>query len=141
MIFCINRKSRQFSSRGSSGFLFAFREGDSGHSNRYVFSGKIKCGECSSSFVGRFKYLRSGMKIRRWSCGTATKFGTVACDVGKLIRDDDAMQILKTALRNLPLDVKSIIHHVTALAVEAIQEVEHSTNPDPQRLGFEMERI
>ena len=72
-------------------------KGDDGHSNRYVFSGKIKCGECGSSFVGRFKYLKDGTKIRRWSCGTATNEGTTACDVGKLVRDDDAIQMLKTA--------------------------------------------
>lgn len=58
------------------------RGGDCGHSNRYVFSGKIKCGECGSSFVGRFKYLKDGTKIRRWSCGTATNEGAAALRCG-----------------------------------------------------------
>ena len=116
-------------------------ERDSGHSNRYVFSGKIKCGECGSSFVGRFKYLKDGTKIRRWSCGTATKVGTAACDVGKLVRDDDAMQMLKTAIRSLPMDTKAIINNVTALALEAIREGEIGTGDDPRRLEFEIERV
>ena len=117
------------------------REGDGGHSNRYVFSGKIRCGECGSSFVGRFKYLKDGTKIRRWSCSTATNEGTQSCDVGKLIRDDDAMQMLKTAIRSLPLDAKAIINNVTALALEAIRDGEIGTGDDPQRLVFEIERV
>ncbi|MBR2928780.1 MAG: recombinase family protein [Oscillospiraceae bacterium] len=117
------------------------RDGDGGHSNRYVFSGKIKCGECGNSFVGRFKYLRDGTKIRRWSCGTATAEGASACDVGKLVRDDDAMQMLKTAIRSLPIDEKAIIHNVTTLALEVIQDGETGTGDDPERLRFEMERV
>ena len=116
-------------------------EGDGGHSNRYVFSGKIKCGECGSIFVGRLKYLKDGTKIRRWSCGAAVSGGTAACDVGKLVRDDDAMQMLKTAIRNLPMDDKAVIHQVTDLALETIEEVELGLDDDPQRLGTEIEQI
>ena len=116
-------------------------EGNGGHSNRYVFSGKIKCGECGSSFVGRFKYLKDGTKIRRWSCGTATHEGTAACDVGKLVRDDDAMQMLRAAIRSLPMDSNAIINNVTVLALEAIQNGERCTDDDPHRLEFEIERV
>lgn len=116
-------------------------KGEEGHSNRYVFSGKIKCGECGSSFVGRFKYLKDGRKIRRWSCSTATNEGAAICDVGKLVRDDDAMQMLKTAIRSLPMDVKSIINNVTALALEAIQDSETDTDENPQRFQFEIDWI
>jgi hypothetical protein len=91
--------------------------------------------------VGRFKYLQDGRKIRRWSCGTATKFGTSACDVGKLVRDDDAMQMLKTAIRSLPMDAKAIINNVTSLVLEVIQDGEIGTGDDPQRLVFELERV
>ena len=117
------------------------RKGDGGHSNRYVFSGKIKCGECGSSFVGRFKYLKDKSKVRRWSCGTATNEGAGACDVGKLVRDDDAIQMLKTAIRNLPLDAKAIVSNVTALALEALQAGKTDTGNDLRRLGFEIERV
>lgn len=116
-------------------------EGDGGHSNRYVFSGKIKCGECGRSFVGRFKYLKDGTKIRRWSCSTATNEGTAACDVGKLVRDNDAMQMLKTAIRSLPMDAKAIVKNVTALALEAIQDGEAGTSDDPQGLQFQIDRV
>ncbi len=94
--------------------------GESGHSNRYVFSGKIKCGQCGSSFVGRIKYLKDGTGIRRWCCGKAAREGTAGCDIGKLIRDDDALEMLKTALRSLPVDANAVISSVTELALEAI---------------------
>lgn len=116
-------------------------EGKNGHSNRYVFSGKIKCGECGASFVGRFKYLKDGSKIRRWSCGTAANEGADACGIGKLVRDDDAMQMLKNALKSLQIDTKTIVGNVTALAQDAIQVGEMGTNDDPERLHFEIERV
>lgn len=97
---------------------------DAGHSNRYVFSGKIKCGLCGSSFVGRFKYRKDGTKFRRWSCGTTAREGASACNIGKLIRDDDAMHMLKTALNALQLDREAIARSVAALAAEAIRTQE-----------------
>ena len=114
------------------------REGDGGHSNRYVFSGKIKCGECGRSFVGRSMYLKNGTKIRRWSCGRATHEGTQSCDVGKLIRDDDAMQMLKLSIRSIPMDTKFIVNHVTSLVLEVIQE---GKNDDLRRIQSEIERV
>lgn len=115
--------------------------GESGHSNRYLFSGKIKCGQCGSSFVGRSKYLKDGTKIRRWSCGTATKEGRLGCDVGKLVRDDDAIQMLQTAIRSLPIDFESVIHNITDLALDAILLGQTSARDDPDRLLQEINRV
>lgn len=114
-------------------------DGGGGHSNRYVFSGKIRCGQCGSSFVGRFRYLKDGTKIRRWSCSTAAREGAGSCDVGKLLRDDDAMQMLKAALRSLPMDTDAIIRNVTKLAMEAIRGGDHG--PDPARLQKDIQQI
>lgn len=100
-----------------------------GHSNRYVFSGKIKCGECGASFVSRKKYNKDGTFCRRWSCRTATNEGRrhidaqgneVGCNVGRLLRDDVAMDILKKTLRSLSMDTDWLIHNVTDLALGAI---------------------
>ena len=38
-----------------------------GHSNRYIFSGKIKCGECGASFVSRKKKRKDGSVYDRMS--------------------------------------------------------------------------
>ena len=115
--------------------------GESGHSNRYVFSGKIKCGQCGSSFVGRFKYRKDGTKIRRWSCGTATRAGKAGCDVGRLVRDDDAMQMLKTAIRALPMDFEAVIRNVSELILDAILSGQTDARDDPHRLRQELERL
>lgn len=115
--------------------------GENVHSSRYVFSGRIKCGECGRSFVGRIKYRKDGTKIRRWSCGTAATEGTAGCDVGKLVRDDDAMQILKTALGRLPMDFDAVVCNVTELALEVVLAGQPAARDNPDRLRQELDRI
>lgn len=115
--------------------------GDGGHSNRYVFSGKIKCGLCGASFVGRIKTRKDGTKVRRWCCGTATSEGRAGCAIGKLVRDDDAMHMLKTAVNHLSLDRDEIVRTVTTLAVEAVRFTECGSGDEPERLRFELERL
>lgn len=115
--------------------------GGSGHSNRYVFSGKIKCAQCGSSFVGRFKYLKDGTKLRRWSCGTVTREGTAGCDIGRLVRDDDALEMLKTAIGSLPMDVDAVVRNVTELALEAVLAGQTAIRDDPHRLRQELDRV
>lgn len=115
--------------------------GDNGHSSRYVFSGKIKCGECGASFVGRTKYRKDGTKVRRWSCGTASREGAERCSVGKLVRDDDAMHMLKTAIQSLQLDTAAIVSSVTALALDAIRIGERGTEDDPDQIQKEIHRV
>ena len=116
-------------------------EGESGHSNRYVFSGKIKCALCGASFVGRIRTLRDGTKVRRWSCGTTVSEGSNGCGIGKLVRDDDAMHMLKLAVRSLSMDTKPIIDNVTTLALEAIHDGDNRNTDDPERLRFELDRL
>lgn len=117
------------------------REGENGHSNRYVFSGKIKCALCGASFVGRVRTLRNGTKVRRWSCSTAVNEGSNGCSIGKLVRDDDAIHMLKLAVRSLSMDVKPIIDNMTALALEAIHDGDNRNTDDPERLRFELDRL
>lgn len=112
-----------------------------GHSNRYVFSGKIRCAQCGASFVGRVKTLRDGTRVRRWSCGTAVRQGSAGCDIGRLVRDDDAMEMLKTAVKSLRLDAKAVADHVTALALDAIREGESGVMDTPERLQFELAQL
>lgn len=112
-----------------------------GHGNRYVFSGKIKCAVCGASFVGRMRVLKDGSKVRRWSCGTATTEGRAGCTIGKLVRDDDAMHMLKTAVQSLSVDTSEIIHNVTTLVLEAIRATQAIVDDKPDQLQFELERI
>ena len=45
------------------------QEGKAKHSNRYPFSGKIKCGCCGSSYVARYKTRKDGSRYGKVSCG------------------------------------------------------------------------
>ena len=110
------------------------RKGHGGHSSGFLFSGRIRCGQCGAAFVSRWKYRKDGTKFRRWSCGTAARKGAESCDVGKLLREDDALQMLKTALRNLPELLESIPEKVTALAMEAIAAEEENHRDLPRQI-------
>ena len=99
-----------------------------GHSARYVFSGKIRCGECGAGFVSRIKKRKDGTGYRRWGCFTAAAEGkrhedaqgnAVGCDIGKLLRDEMAMEILRQALASLRMDLDGIIQNVTDIVVES----------------------
>jgi hypothetical protein len=94
-----------------------------GHSNRYIFSGKIICGECGNVFVSRTKTRKNGTSYRRWSCRNAVTYGAVkqgahGCDVGKLIPDELAKQMLLTAIKSLTVNQK-IIHNIAETLTKA----------------------
>lgn len=101
-----------------------------GHANRYLFSGKIRCGECGGTFVSRKRYRSDGTSSRRWGCAAAVaagrrrldaQGGAVGCDVGMLLRDELALDILKQTLGALPLDREALIQSVTQIALEAVR--------------------
>ncbi len=135
---------RELKKRNRNGELGA------GHSNRYVFSGKIKCGECGASFVSRKKTRKDGSLYKRWSCYTATSDGQkridvrgneVGCDVGKLLRDELALDILQQSLTTLRMDRDRIIQNVTALALEAIQMCEEGSTDRVEALEYEISQL
>ena len=83
-----------------------------GQSSKYLFSGKIKCAVCGRSFVGRNRYLKDGTMVRRWSCVSSVGNRTGACGIGTLVRDDDAWNMLKTALQHLQWDHNHMIRDI-----------------------------
>lgn len=86
------------------------QEGRRGQSNRHVFSGKIRCGVCGGTFVCRYRKRKDGSGFRRWQCATP------GCGIGKLVRDDDAMRMLKNALLSLPADLEAVIGDTARIA-------------------------
>lgn len=107
-----------------------------GHSNRYAFSGKIRCGQCGSGFVGRSKNRSDGTKLRRWCCAGAIRSD---CDVGRLVRDDDARNMLKTAIASLNLDRTAMAAEVADLVLQTVRAGQ--TRDKPECLRRELERI
>lgn len=108
-----------------------------GHSNRYVFSGKIKCAECGASFVARIKTRKSGSAYRRWGCFRAANEGTkhldiqgneIGCDVGKQLRDELAMEMLKQAVRSITMNQSWTIQNLTGFVSDMLCKDEVSNN-------------
>ena len=120
---------------------------NTGHSQRYVFSGKIKCGLCGANFVARKKYRKDGSHTLRWACLTAAKEGREhtdsegkrsGCNIGRLISDDLAVEMLRQAILTLKIDRRWIINNVTEIAVTAIKDEEHGT---AEKLEQELKRL
>lgn len=88
------------------------QRGKAKYSNRYPFSGKIKCGSCGSSYAARTKKQPDGSAVRYWRCLEASKngrprtsgSGTFLGCTGRSIRNEDALQIMALSLSQLDFD-------------------------------------
>ena len=118
-----------------------------GHSPCYAFSGKIKCGVCGANFVARRKYNSDGSCTLRWACLTATKEGrehtdarekALGCNIGRLIADETAWEMLRQALLSLDMDLALVIDDLTEIITAAIREAENST---VEKLAQESRRL
>lgn len=107
---------------------------DGGHSDRYVFSGKIKCSLCGAAFTARYKTLKDGNRVRRWCCGTT------GCGIGKLVRNDDARQMLRKAVSMIPMDFGALIDDVTELALDAVQVEQKARREDPEHIRVKIDQ-
>lgn len=92
------------------------QEGKAKHSNRYPFSGKIKCGRCGASYVARYKTRKDGSKYKAWRCFEGAKHGSphidkagnqVGCS-GTSIRNEEAIHIMYLVCNQLKIDRKKI---------------------------------
>lgn len=110
------------------------RRGGCGHSSRHVFSGNIRCGLCGHSFTARYWMRKDNTRARRWCCPTR------GCGIGRLVRDDDAAQMLQTAISSLPIDTEALIRDVTALALDTILAGQKDAWEDPGQLRSEIQR-
>ena len=125
-------------------------QGSGGHGNRYPLSGKIRCGECGKSFVRRTKTRKDGYSYRRWCCFTATNEGlrrtdgagnVIGCSVGRQIRDDIAMDLLRRSVSAVTLDKKSIISSLTRVVESVLASGEDSGEQELRRLELEFEKL
>jgi DNA invertase Pin-like site-specific DNA recombinase len=102
-------------------------EGKSKHSNRYAFSGKIKCGVCGGTFGARYTTRKDGSKYKAWRCLEGAQYGKRRIDnagnhVGcssESIRNEDALHIMNLVTNSLETDNKAIVSNM----VKAIQSI------------------
>lgn len=125
-------------------------KGSGGHGSRYPLSGKIRCGECGRSFVSRMKKRRDGSRYQRWRCFTAANEGLrhtdgagnqMGCSVGRQIRDDVAMDLLRRSVNAVTLDKKAIISNLTRIVESVLASGEDSGEQELRRLELELEKL
>ena len=99
------------------------QEGKAKHSNRYPFSGKIKCGCCGSSYVARYKTRKNGSRYKAWRCLEAARHGSphvdkagnqVGCS-GLSIRNEDATHIMYLVTSSLKYNKEKITNNLLAI--------------------------
>ncbi len=97
------------------------QEGKAKHSNRYPFSGKIKCGRCGASYVARYKTRKDGSRYKAWRCYEAANHGRphidkagnqVGCS-GESIRNEDAIYLLYLVCRELKINRQKVVNNLT----------------------------
>ena len=111
------------------------------HSNRYCFSGKIKCGICGCSFVSRSKTRKDGSVYKAWRCYEGAKNGSPHIDkagnqVGcccMSINDEDAKLMLQEVVKSLKLDQRKVIDNLTGI----IQKVLGNSGPSNKNENLE----
>ena len=122
-------------------------EGKAKHSNRYPFSGKIKCGRCGCSYVARYKKRNDGSVYKAWRCLEAARHGSphtdkagnqVGCH-GNSIRNEDAVHIMYLVTQSLKFDRQQIIGNLLAIIKSVIAL--NSTGTDVAKLKNKIEEI
>ena len=103
------------------------QEGKAKYSNRYPFSGKIKCGRCGASYVARYKTRKDGSQCKAWRCFEGAKHGSphidkagnqVGCS-GTSIRNEEAIHIMYLVCKQLTIDRQKIADNL----IKTIQKV------------------
>lgn len=123
------------------------QEGKAKHSNRYPFSGKIKCGCCGSSYVARYKTRKDGSRYKAWRCNEAAKHGSPHVDkagnqvgcTGASIRNEDATHIMFLVTKELKLKQTKIIKNLISI-IQSIISMD-TTGTDVEKLKAQIQTI
>ena len=107
-----------------------FQRGKSKYSNRYPFSGKIKCGCCGSSYVARYKTRKDGSRYKGWRCYETNKNGKPHTDAagnhlgctGPGICNEDAIQIMCLVTRELRYDRKKLTDNLLRVIQSVLRQ-------------------
>ena len=92
-------------------------EGKAKHSNRFCFSGKIKCGKCGSSFVAKTRKRKDGSQYKCWRCYESARHGSRHIDAEgnetgckqDSIRNEDALHIMFLVMQSLEMDTERVL--------------------------------
>ena len=105
------------------------------HSNRYCFSGKIKCGICGCSYVSRSKKRKDKSIYKAWRCYEGTRHGAphidkagnqVGCS-GMSINDEDTKIICQEVVKKLQIECQKIVNNLTGI-IKNVIEIDNGAN-------------
>lgn len=104
------------------------QEGKAKYSNRYAFSGKIKCGCCNSTYVARYKKRKDGKQTKTWQCYHAVRYGRPHTDMmgnqvgcsNKSVRNEDMAHIIGLIIKNLNFEKDLMIRSLLAAIEDVI---------------------
>lgn len=100
------------------------------YSNRYCFSGKIKCGICGRSYVPRVKTRKDNSIYKAWRCGEAAQNGKrhsdcaghiVGC-VNRCVSDEKLKLVLQQAVGSLSADLNAPLKRLCAVVCESVKQ-------------------
>ena len=123
------------------------QEGKAKHSNRYLFSGKIKCDCCGGGYAARYKTRKDGSRYKAWRCSEAAKHGSTHTDkagnqvgcTGPTIRNEDATHIMNLVTKSLKYNRDKITDNLTAVIRSVISMDTAGTAVD--KLKAQMEAL
>lgn len=107
------------------------QDGKAKHSNRYPFSGKIKCGRCGASYVARYKTRKDGSQYKAWRCYEAAIHGKPHTDkagnqigcCGESIRNEDAVHLLYLVCKELKINRQKVVDNLTK-TIDAVMQTD-----------------
>ena len=102
-------------------------EGKAKHSNRFCFSGKIKCGKCGRSFVAKTRRRKDGSQYKCWRCYESARHGGNHTDANgseigctsDSIRNEDALHIMYLVTQSLEMDRERVLGNLKT-AIEQV---------------------
>lgn len=127
-------------------------KGRAKYSNRYPFSGKIKCGRCGASYVARYRTRKDGSQYKAWRCFEGVKHGRPHMDkagkqvgcFGESIRNEDAVYLMYLVCKELKLNRHKIINNLvkTIESVVSMDAIETNTKrellDDVKKIAWEL---
>ncbi|MCI8483576.1 MAG: recombinase family protein [Lachnospiraceae bacterium] len=104
------------------------QEGKAKYSRRYLFSGKIKCGCCGSSYVARCRTRKDGSQYKAWRCNEAVKYGSLHMDkagnkvgcMGITLRNEELVSMIYLVTKSLKYNKKNIRNHLLGIIRTAV---------------------
>lgn len=105
--------------------------GKAKYSNRYLFSGKIKCGCCGASYVARYKTRKDGSLYRAWRCQKTVR-NQANCE-SPSIRNEDAVHVMCLVTKQLKYNREKLAGHLLAV----IGAVITADGAEPDAVSFQ----